>query len=270
MTVPKVKNYKVFPTTLTKTYWKGQKKVGTVGGEPPSVYALAQAKINTGLGVALDNAEAAWKKIKWNTLNATLAVDPEAPDGLAAIQQAKVKAHAYITGTEFADAIAKLATAKTKATAAGKHKLLSKKANDAAKAIATGLQTQANMLASIDLSDFDSSISDWKRYLAAFDDRYEDALAKVDQSLQAYSATPNKATWDRANMLSRCSEVGTVVKQAKKAQMARYVPYDGVWTNINSTTQQIHQAYEGQGVSAANAAKYVRQMNQYLLQVPAF
>ena len=227
MTVPKNKTY---PNELTKAYWKGKKKVGSVGGEPPSVYALAQSKISTGLGEALDKAQAAWNKIKWSTLNAKLAVDPNQKDddGLTAIKKAKVKAAAYLTATEFTDAKTKLTAAKTKATAAGKHKLLSKQANTAAKDIATGLQTQLDLLTAVDLTDFDTSISDWKRYMDAFDDRYKQALLKVDQGLAVFSAKANKANWDKSNLLSRASEVYAVVKQAKSAKVVRYVPYDRV------------------------------------------
>jgi len=77
VTVPKDKTY---PADLTKAEWKKKKKVGSVGGEPSSIYVLAQNKINTGLGEALDQAQKAWAAIPFKKLSRRSA-DMEHDDG---------------------------------------------------------------------------------------------------------------------------------------------------------------------------------------------
>lgn len=267
MTVPK---NKVYPNELTKTYWKGKKKVGSAGGEPPSIYALAQMKINTGLGEALDKAQTAWNKIDWKLLDAGKAVLMYPEGGLGAASKAKAKAEEYHTGEDFKNAVAKLKAAKTKADVAGKHKLLSKQANTAAKDIATKLESQVTFLESITLADFDQAINDWQRYLQSFDNRYEESFTKAADGLKVFAAKHTKAGWDKSNLLSRTSEVSAVVKQAIGAKKDAYKPYATTWMTITTITQKIHQDFEHGQVSDAEMTAYLQQMNQHLRLVPAF
>jgi hypothetical protein len=255
---------------LTKAYWKGKKKVGSVGGEPPSVYALAQSKISTGLGEALDKAETAWNKINWKLLNVTQAVTLYPEGGLVAARKAKARAEEYLDEDDLKNAVAKLKSAKTKADAAGKHKLLSKQANTAAKAIATKLTAQVSLLDSIDLTDFDQAINDWERYLKSFNDRYEEAFGKVVAGLKVFAAKPNKDNWDKSNLLSRASEASTIVKQAISAKQEAYRPYGTNWTAITSLSTKMHNDYEAGLVKKEDVATYLEDMKEQLQDVPPF
>ena len=267
MTVPKVRTY---PNELKKAHWKSKKKVGSVGGEPPSIYALAQSKINTGLGEALDKAETAWGQINWKMLNSGQAVTLYPEGGLEAAQKAKAAAEDYLDGDDFKDAVKKLKAAKTKADSAGKHKLLSKQANTAAKAIATKLKAQVKLLEDITLDDFDQGINDWQRYMTSFDDRYAEALAKVIAGLKVYAAKRTQANWDKSNLLSRASEVSAVVRQAIAAKQKKYAPYGETWTTITNLTTKMHNDYEDGQVIDTDAKAYLQDMQEHLKDVPRF
>ncbi len=267
MTVPKVTTY---PKELTKAEWKSKKKVGTVGGEPPSVYALAQAKINTGLGEALDKAQVAWNAIDWNQLNAKTFNPREQPDGpRVGIKAALVKAVQQKNGP-VKNAADKLKAAKLKADAAGKHKLLSKQANTAATAIATKLQSQVAVLESITLDDFDAEIATWEDFWRGTRAAYREGFQKVSDKVANFSGERTAAGWNKANILDA---VGTVVndvlKNVARQKMTDLMAYGSSWGRIITLTNKMNEDFRGTAqVSDQAITAYINAVNEELRKVP--
>jgi len=269
MTVPKDKTY---PTILTKADWKAKKKVGSVGGEPPSIYALAQMKINTGLGEALDQAQSAWKTIEFTKLSRRSAVVEHDDGWLTAAKTARSEAAKQLAADgAVTKAIAKLKAAKTKADAAGKAKLLSKQANTAAKAIAVALQTKITDLESITLTDLDQAVTDFENEIPLKRNTYAGGYNKVVSRLSGLKADPTKHGWDKADLKGEVAEAQTFSKQVAGIGVAEFRAARTTWEAMTTLTHNADEAVMGQDAAADKQVilKYLKDMNEKLKTVPS-
>ena len=269
MTVPKDKTY---PVDLTKAEWKKKKKVGSVGGEPPSVYVLAQNKINTGLGEALDQAQKAWAAIPFAKLSRRSAVVEHDDGWLAAAKAARAAAAKELEPAGHVTvAIAKLKAAKAKADSAGKAKLLSKQANNAAKAIALKLQTKITDLESINLSDLDQAVQEFEDEIPRKRNTYKGGYSAVVQKLAALNLDLTKAGWDKANLVGEVAEALTFCKQVSGIGVPEFRAARPVWESMSTLTHNADTAIKGQDAAADKKVivKYLTDFRAKLRTVPS-
>jgi len=168
-----------YPAALTNAAWQKKK----------SFLDKAKSKTKTGLGDELLKAEAAWKLVKFDLLDAKGKVCPRPVDW----DNAKHAAEAHYKDKAAAASKAALAAA-AKAAATKQNKALSSTAKAAAQTIETGLLAQAAHIRDIKFDDFDTAKEKLEELTAAVHLKaLKDTLARGNQFIAAVGKPP-KAT----------------------------------------------------------------------------
>jgi len=239
MSIPKDITY---PTILTQADWRLKKSAkGKVGGEPRGIVPIAQSKIDTGLGAALAEAETAWKAIEWKRLSMK-GYKHDGEDYIALEKANRTSAAAYMGEGHLMTAITKLKSAKTTADAAGKAKLLSAAANNAAKAISVKLQEMLDRFDAVSLDDFDKQIAQLVEASKGQAAIYRKSFTDYSNALTALDSNKTKAGWDKSNILTKAQECRTNLKQALPLGHSDWKPYLVIWESIVSLTDKANQA----------------------------
>ena len=134
-----------WPAALTNTAWQKKK----------SFLDKAKSKTKTGLGDQLVKAEAAWKLVKFSSLDAAKIPLPRPVD----VDNAKIAAQTHLTTVAAAASRAAIAAA-AKAASTKNNSALSSTAKKAAADIEKGLLAQAAHIRDISLTDFDTAKAD--------------------------------------------------------------------------------------------------------------
>jgi hypothetical protein len=177
-------NYNIlagYPKILTNSDWQKKK----------SFMDKAKKATKTGLGAELLKAEAAFKKIKWETLDAKM--QGKFKDG-AAIRAAKVKAQQHYTSV-VKPTIKALELAASKARVTYNNPALSSTAKTAAKAISAEALKQSAAMLSVKFDDFDEVEQRWQAGVNLWRGRLKGNVAKLESELKELATKPSVANW---------------------------------------------------------------------------
>jgi len=168
-------------------------------------------------------------------------------------------------------AIAKLKAAKTKADSAGKAKLLSKQANDAAKAIGTKLQSKITDLESINLTDLDQAVQEFEDEIPRKRNTYKGGYSAVLQKLAALNLDLTKKGWDSANLKSEVAEALTFCKQVAGIGVPEFRAARPVWESMSTLTEKADGALKGKDAAADKKVivQYLTDMRAKIRTVPS-
>lgn len=211
-----------YPADLTNKSWQKAK----------SFLDKNKAKTKTGLGDALEKAEAEWKRINWPALDASQAMGKV--DQSAKYRSAKEFDFAKAVG--IAEMKGKVAAASRALLEAGKvaletskNKDLSKDAVKKATALSKGLIDQSRLLRDgIDLSDFDEKRDRWlelqKMQMAGF----KKAVSELEAALKQVAQDPTKKTFNE-KAKQKFRSVGNTLgnNEQFKEQWKVWVKFDG-------------------------------------------
>jgi len=171
-----------WPAALTDAAWQKKK----------SFLDKAKSKTKTGLGAELTKAQAAWKLVKFDSLDAT-KVPMTTPDQ---VDKAKAAAQTHLSTVAAAASKAALAAA-AKATATKTNAALSSTAKTAAGDIEKGLLAQSRLIRDIKLDDFDTAKTNLVQMLAQTKlAAIKRGLANADIFIKKVSSDPQRLTFN--------------------------------------------------------------------------
>ncbi len=171
-----------YPKTCTDAAWQKKK----------SFLDKAKKATKTGLGAELLKAEAAYKKIKWETLDAKM--QGKWADG-DAIREGKRLAQKHYTAAVKPATTAFLRASKVAHTTS-KNAALSKTAQAAAVAISKELLRHVGVWNTIKYDDFDEVLQRWQQGVDLWRGRLKGNLLSLERMLDALDDDPKLANWD--------------------------------------------------------------------------
>lgn len=171
-----------YPKVLTNADWQKKK----------SFLDKAKKATKTGLGAELVRAEAAYKKIKWDLLDAKMQGKWRDGD---AIREGKRRAQQHYTAfVKPAEAIFMQASRKARDTAT--NPALSKTAQKAAAAISAELLRHVSYWKRIKFDDFDEALNRWQQGIDLWRGRLKGNVQTLERLLNALDRDPKLANWD--------------------------------------------------------------------------
>jgi len=233
-----------YPTTLTNAHWqKAKNKLDKLS--------------KSGLGPALNTAQADWNRVNWNALQEKKRT-PDVSDMLGSAKAARVLAQKEIAGS-VKKAYTSLQAASTKAFKVSKTVTLSKGAAAAAKTMSTKLHEQAMLLKGIKLNDFDEAISGLEEAAKAQDGIYDKGVEAVEKGLAVLRTDPSFTGWEKAGMLNKTSYVRSQVYSAIQVGRKDFQSRKPAWLEITKLTTAAENTIKGSDPTADKKAvkKYV-------------
>ena len=210
-----------WPKELTNKEW--QKKKG--------LKDKLKKATKTGLGKMLEDAEKEWKKINWDSLDASTAMKPVDPSAkYKAIQEiafAKAQALAELKN-QVATTRKVLMKASGLARDAAKSGELSKDATVAANAISKGLLDQEQLIRTISLDDFAQKAQRFQQLFDMQVNKLDGDINNLEAAIKKVLKTPTHEQWN-AEVKQRCRSVGNTLGNFDvfKAQWKVWVKFDG-------------------------------------------
>lgn len=211
-----------YPRELTNKAWQKAK----------SLKDKLQKATKTGLGELLDNAQAKWESVNWNSLEVSWAmrkVDQSAKfRSIKEIQIAKAVGEAELKGPVKLARQALLAASK-KADSLAKEGKLSKDATAKARELAKKLLEQEALLRDLTLDDFDEKAVRFQQLYDMQIKKLKGDVQNLEEGLKKVVKSPTKKTWeDEAKQ--QCRSVGNTLGNYDefKAHWKVWQKFDGL------------------------------------------